>query len=675
MKYFSKIKKAVIHTLIAMCFLLIGVGISACGSKNSSEQAVPQLFGFDVGETITVEQYGLVCPQNVHVTDAEGTLYDVVVRVQDSKGNNVSTDEGNKFSAKDANGYTITYSIQTWDFSVSKTVKVVVNSVTEELALEMKCSTLVSVGERVAVEVESNATNPQYTISIVNSDTGNKCDVEGLTFQPSEIGKHTLQVTMVADEGRATKTQELYVRAPLQEGEVEVFDKDWLTVREFSPKYVAMEGKWSAANTAETGIKDAEGKDGTYAVLETDAEYTHIYFNIRESRAYYRNLAMQGYTHVRFRLYVDSPTNRGKLFSWEHDSTNSTTGRTSLGNAKAGCWTEFYVPLASGVYGTSDKKPGFIEAYEFYKSTWILLLDNSTGAWNANGREVDENGNPISFKIYFDDIFAVRRTYETTENTTLGNDVYDLSAMLNRAWGTKVSDYEYSITQHTPTAQTQLVNRQDLMTNDVDLSALANGNGYGSYEVSYFLKNADVDVPYRKIWINVMDPSFEVYGYSARGMIWRYEDATSKVRVNENGALVYTTAGAWGAGLQIAPSHDLSYYKALQQDYTAFTFDMKMDVKFRNNVSQDVQATKFKVTSFAGEGIEYQSGEIHTVKVTLAQIITYYKELQNVALGSNPDTDWYAKYVLFYLNFNDKEYSPTYHENVMFTISNFQLVK
>jgi hypothetical protein len=270
-------------------------------------------------------------------------------------------------------------------------------------------------------------------LTVVNKTTGRACETDGLTFQPTELGIHTLEVSVEADEGVATRQMEIYARNPLQEGEVETFGEDWMTVREFSPKYVAMESTWSVATTAETGIKDAEDNDSSYAVLETDAEYTHIYFNIRESRAYYRNLAMQGYTHVRFRVYVESPTGRGKLFNWEHNSTNS--WRTTLGTAKAGQWTEFYIPLTAGVAGTSDKKPGFVESYEYYQSTWILLLDNSTGAWNANGREVDEEGNPLSFKIYFDDIFAVRKTYETTVNTTMDNDVYDLSSMLDRAWG------------------------------------------------------------------------------------------------------------------------------------------------------------------------------------------------------------------------------------------------
>ena len=132
MKYFSKIKKAILGALLTACLLLVGVGISACGDNASEKNAVPELFGFDVGETINVDQYGLVCPENVHVTDAEGTMYDVVVKVRDSKGKVISTDEGNKFNAYDAEGYTITYSIETWKFTLTKTVQVVVTHLYSE---------------------------------------------------------------------------------------------------------------------------------------------------------------------------------------------------------------------------------------------------------------------------------------------------------------------------------------------------------------------------------------------------------------------------------------------------------------------------------------------------------------------------------------------------------------
>ena len=127
MKYFSKIKKAVVSALFATSILLIGLGMTACKGNGTSEGNVPQLYGFDITETINVEQYGLVLPENVHVTDADGTMYDVVVTVRDSNGNIIPTDEGYKFNAKDAKGYTITYSIDTWEFSVSKTVNVVVS--------------------------------------------------------------------------------------------------------------------------------------------------------------------------------------------------------------------------------------------------------------------------------------------------------------------------------------------------------------------------------------------------------------------------------------------------------------------------------------------------------------------------------------------------------------------
>ena len=250
---------------------------------------------------------------------------------------------------------------------------------------------------------------------------------------------------------------------------------------------------------------------------------------------------------------------------------------------------------------------------------------------------------------------------------------------MERAWGTETEDYTYNITKYTEygTNKKQLVSDATLTSNDVNLSELTGNDGaYGSYEISYFIKNTDTEIPYRKIWLNVFDSDLGQYGYAARGMIWRYQDATASVRANADGSLVYTTAGSWGAGLQIAPAYDLSYYKALQQNgYKSLTFDMKLDVKYCEGVSEAIKATTFKVTSFGGAEIEYQSGETHTVTVSLANIITYYQELQNVALGTNPDTDWFGKYVLFYLTYNDQEYSPNNHENLTFTLGNLQMVK
>ena len=686
MTHFSKIKKIIVGALMSVSLVLVGVGLTACGDEETKNE-VPPLFGFDVGETITVEQYALVYPTNVHVTDAEGTMYDVVVSVCDSKGNQIATDEGNKFNAYDANGYTITYSIETWDFTISKTVKVKVNKMAEDLDFEIECNTLVAVGDTVSVGIVGNASNPKYTLSVVNKQTGNACVVsttDGLTFQPTEIGVHTLQLTVQADEGTATKKMEVYVRAPLQEGEVEVFDEDWLTIREFSPRHVGMESTWTAATTAETGIKDADGNDGTFAVLETDADYTHIYFNARESRAYYRDLAMKGYTHVRFRVYVDSPTGRGKLFSWEHNSTNS--WRTSLGSAPNGAWKEFYIPLMAGVAGTSDKKPGFVEAYDYYLSTWILLLDNSASNWNPNGKDVDKDGNPLKFKIYFDDVVAVRKTYETSINTTVDKDAYNLSELLSRAWGTNIQDYTYSITKHTQysTVKNTLVDEQTLTSSMVDLSNLmGNDSAYGSYEVSYFIKNANSQDPYQRVWIDVLDPNNKAYAHpdlhnfaAARGMIWRYKDASANVKANTDGTITYTTQGLWGAGLQIPPAYDVEYYKALQQEgYTALTFNVKLDVEYNQDATQSQKDSPYMVCTLAqgNNGVMYQNGETHTLSVSIDKIITYYNKLKNVALLPE-DQDWFAEYVLFYVQYNNKEYSYN-HSKLTFTISALQMVK
>ena len=672
MKFFSKIKKAIVGALMSVMLLILGAAISACGS-NDSQNSVPELFGFDVGQTIRVDRHSLVVPTNVHVTDADGTIYDVIVTVRDSNGNVIATDEGNKFNAYDENGYTITYSIETWYFTVTKTVKVEVRKVEAALEFDMECATLVSVGDTVSVEVTGNMTDPDFDLSVTCKATGEKCPVEGLTFQTTEVGEHVVTLTVEADEGSETKEMLIYSRKPTQEGEVETFGEDWRTVREYSPKYVAEEGTWTMATTAETGIKNIEGQDDTYAVLETDAEYTHIYFNIRESRAYYRDLAMKGYTHVRFRIYVDSPTNRAKLFNWEHNSSNS--WRTSLGNAKAGDWTEFYIPLASGVAGTSDKKPGFIESYEYYQSTWILLLDNSTGDWNKNGREVDEEGNPLTFKIYFDDVFAVRKTYETTMSTTETNDVYDLASLLERAWGTKTSDYTYSIVKHTANGeQKKLVDNESLTSKDVDISELKNNeSAYGSYELLYFIKGGSLDIPYRRIWLNVLNKAFDDFGVSARGMIWRYQDATASVRANADGDMTYTTAGSWGAGLQISPSHDIAYYKAKHTAGYMLSFDLTMNVSYFGQAQTTVlNICPFKLFDNT-DVVEMQDGDTKTITISLQNIVNHYKELQNTALypDKTADEDWYGKYVLFYIAYVGSK--PDNLEKITFTVSNLVL--
>ena len=693
MKFFSKIKKVLVSTLMAVSLVLIGAGISACG-EGSGKNKLPQLFGFEVGETINVEQYGLVQPVNVHVTDAEGTMYDVVVEVRDSQGNMIFTDEGNKFNAYDAGGYTITYSIETWDFSVAKSVKVVVNAVEEVFDFELKCDTLVSVDDTVTVQAEGMMTNPEYTLSVFNETTRTECETNGLAFTPTEKGIHTVKLTVKADEGTATKEMQLYARAPLTEGEIEMFGDDWLTVRQFSPKRVAMEGTWLMETTADSNIKNIDGEDDTYAVLETKADYTHIYFNIRESRAYYRNLVAKGYTHVRFRVYVDSSTNRGKFFQWENYSPSPTTNqnwRISPANAKAGQWTEFFIPLATGLAGSSDKRPGFVELYDFYQYTWILMVDNSLGTWNPNNK-IDEDKKIIDdretepFKIYFDDVVAVRDPYDVAYNVTSESGNFDFSSVLNRAWGTKAEDYTYSVNKYeytaTETKKTELIKNQTLTSTMIPLTTLqGNDNAYGSYEVTYFLKAGDPEEYFQKVWLDILNPNEKAYAYLnfhnfslSRGMIWKNQDPTASVTTNlDDNTITYTAKGNWGAGLQIPPAYSVAYYRELQYQGYVLTFDLKVDVQYVENATEEVKATTYQVGSFGGAKINYKNGETHKVTVNLANIVNYYKELQNVSVDNLEDS--WGRYVLFYFIYNDKVYKVDNHESVTFTISNFKMEK
>ena len=201
-------------------------------------------------------------------------------------------------------------------------------------------------------------------------------------------------------------------------------------------------------------------------------------------------------------------------------------------------------------------------------------------------------------------------------------------------------------------------------------------------KIEYFIKGANTEMPYQRVWVDVLDPAQKMYAHpdlhnfsSARGMIWRYQDPTANVEVNQDGTITYTTAGSWGAGLQIAPAYELEYYKALQQEGYELTFDLKLDVQFSADASETVKDTTFKITSFGSTPINFKNAETHTITISLAQIITYYQELKNVALGTNADADWFGKYVLFFLTFDDSVYNVNNHEQLTFTISNFKMVK
>ena len=98
-------------------------------------------------------------------------------------------------------------------------------------------------------------------------------------------------------------------------------------------------------------------------------------------------------------------------------------------------------------------------------------------------------------------------------------------------------------------------------------------------------------------------------------------------------------------------------------------------MQFSADASETVKDTTFKITSFGSTPINFKNTETHTITISLAQIITYYQELKNVALGSNANTDWFGKYVLFFVSFDDSVYNVNNHEQLTFTISNFKMVK
>lgn len=86
----------------------------------------PKLNGFDIKAEMQVKHNSVASAQDLFVTDDDGAIYDVSITVLDSNEKKVQTDEGNTFIATDENGYTIIYTIATFDFTLEKRTKVVV---------------------------------------------------------------------------------------------------------------------------------------------------------------------------------------------------------------------------------------------------------------------------------------------------------------------------------------------------------------------------------------------------------------------------------------------------------------------------------------------------------------------------------------------------------------------
>ena len=140
--------------------------------------------------------------------------------------------------------------------------------------------------------------------------------------------------------------------------------------------------------------------------------------------------------------------------------------------------------------------------------------------------------------------------------------------------------------------------------------------------------------------------------------------------------LTYTTAGSWGAGLQIAPAYEQSYYRTLHNEGYKLTFELKLDVEYKEGATEAEKASPYQICTLGQgqNGVTYQNGETHTITIGLDKIVTYYKKLQNVGLGDDANTDWFAEYVLFYVQYDNTAYAYN-HSKLTFTISEFRLEK
>lgn len=115
--------KKAIKAIVACAAAVFAAGACACESE---EATIPELDGFEVKQSITAIYGEETGAEQLFVTDANGDIYEVFVKVYDSTGAKIQTDEGNTFFATDEGGYTIVYTIETYDFTVEKRTTVTV---------------------------------------------------------------------------------------------------------------------------------------------------------------------------------------------------------------------------------------------------------------------------------------------------------------------------------------------------------------------------------------------------------------------------------------------------------------------------------------------------------------------------------------------------------------------
>ncbi len=376
-------RKKLIILLSSVLFVLLGV-LTACSSGY-------KLIGLTPKAEITVMQGDFVEVETLHVYDNLDNYYNVKYKVVDSEEKQIAL-SGKGFFAEDAGVYRIVYTVlsvkgayqEETVVNVRKSSSSVLNiHVPETTDAGSLCQIVISAGEL-----------EKYSFSVSVEFNGTAVPVNDYAFMAAEAGSYLVTVTATSAEETYEETYTVIARQVALEGEVEVFDSSWSNQR----------GEWRVATTAETNVKDRFGGNGSYLAIETDIEYLNAFISPKMSKSYYQALAEDGYEYVSVWLYIDG------FFSHvvQQYKGNGSFYQTTH-NVPAKTWYEIRYNLQDDPQ--YDFQGSFLKAFDSFadQTRQIFTLDNSDEYNVGNGgRERDEKGNPMPFRVYIDDIYAVK---------------------------------------------------------------------------------------------------------------------------------------------------------------------------------------------------------------------------------------------------------------------------
>ena len=406
-------KKILLLCLSFLSALLLSFA-AACSSGKEGKDVT--LTGFEAEKTINVSYGELFEVPQMLVQDTDGNYYDVEVEVFDGNNKKVAVYSGS-FTISETTDYKIVYTINANGVhkTLTTTLRVDASGVSNVRA---ESDRFVEVGDSVEVTVSEDGVST-YALEVTHKASGTAVEVNGRTFVPTQAGVHTVTVTATNGENSTDYTYTIFAQAQMREGEIEVFDENWYDSLSYSDEADGRMGDWSITSTEETGIKNRFGESGTYAKMTTSDEFILVHMGVRGEQAYYKQLAKEGYQYVSFWLYIQSPKNLTHLTYFQMNEHNAAY-RINKGNIASNRWVQLKMPLVPIMYeDMTDYQSSFVEAYDKFKSQMVapILIDNSD-AYNKDGREKDDEGNPIEFNIYFGDIYAVKDvSVSTTEKS------------------------------------------------------------------------------------------------------------------------------------------------------------------------------------------------------------------------------------------------------------------